>query len=447
MDAKRVGLCWGAIAVVVGIAFLYGWQVYQPDTKATNILMRLVTTGRQGTPPISTVNNLSLVITEKTEYNGYILGWDYYEEQTCAARNMLGLQHWATTVDFGVVEPFVWNSYYRATTFFRDGKSLRFRDYFNITEWNYQVVSAKNGKPLVTWEHFIESASRQLIVVYIVMSSPQTSVYIDKAITKQCLSMRRGFDIRFLSPFNFKIVRQVCIAFNPRSPLPVHDFNNDIFGNFNVSNVTLVFTFCPGVFGGRISLKETTFNHKFAEWLFPSERVINDSKKYINMFLGNQEYVAVVVRSVKLGISMIKGRKMPKELFAEFLLKNCTNEIAGILSNFSGAHFLALDVGRFGDPSARSYMTPTTVKQFIASIVKTIYNGKWNTSQWEQSFISATGGVTDSGYIASVQKTIVSRASRVIMAGSGSFLSSLQVNRKQFIGQKNGMVYSACKPI
>jgi len=90
-------------------------------------------------------------------------------------------------------------------------------------------------------------------------------------------------------------------------------------------------------------------------------------------------------------------------------------------------------------------MTPTTIEQFIAGMVKTIYNGKWNTVQWEKSFITATGGVTDRGYIASVQKAIVSRASHVIMAGSGSFLSSMQVNRKKFMGEKNGMINSACK--
>jgi len=266
---------------------------------------------------------------------------------------MLGLQHWATTVDFGVVEPFVWNSYYRVATYFRDGKSLRFRDYFNITEWNDQVVKTHSGKPLVTWEHFIESASRQLVVVYIVISSLQTNVYVDKAIPKQCLSVRRGFEIKFLIPFNFKIVRQVCIVFNSKFPLPVHDFNSNIFGNFNVRDVSVVFTFVPGVFKGRISLKETTFNHKFTEWLFPSERVVNDTKKYISMFLGNQEYVAVVVRSVKLAIEMIKRHKMSKELFAKFLLRNCTSDIADYSSIFSGAHFLALDVGRFGDPSAK----------------------------------------------------------------------------------------------
>ena len=383
-------------------------------------------------------------ITEKTEYKGYVLGWNYYEGQTCTARNLLGLQHWASTMEFGVVEPFVRNSYLRADYFFSSGKSLRFSDYFNITEWNDQVVKMNYGKPLVTWEHFLEKASHQVIVVYIVIIQPNTSIYVDAAITNKCMLMSKGFTNKTLSPFNFSVVRQVCFEFNVHSPLSVDDFNRNIFGNFSKQDVSVVFTFVPGVFASRINLKETNLFHKFAGWLSPSERIVQHSKNYIKKFLGNGHYVAVVVRTEKLGATLVRRNHMSKERLVEFL-RNCTTEISGLLSNFSALRFLALDLGRFGDPQARVYMTPATANHFIAGMVKIIYNVTWNSAQWEQSFVNATGGISDAGYIALVQKGIVTHATSIISAGSGSFLTTMKSNRAKLLGTKEGSIHSACK--
>ena len=66
-----------------------------------------------------------------TLQGGYALGWDYYEAQTCAARNLVGLQRWATSLDFGVVEPFVIESFFRSYRF-TDDEALRLSDYFDI---------------------------------------------------------------------------------------------------------------------------------------------------------------------------------------------------------------------------------------------------------------------------------------------------------------------------
>jgi len=437
------------IVGLVGITFFLGTYVYEANIRTT---FKDIPTGfdsgldswsrRQPVMPATEDRNNQPSHNQKAGYKGYVFGWDYYEAQTCAARNLLGLQHWAGTLGFGVVEPFVCNSHYRANNFLRSGKSLRFSNYFNITEWNQQVATMNYGKPLVTWEQFLEKASRQVIVVYVVISQPKTSVYVDEAITENCLSSSRGFTIKTLTPFNFTLVRQVCFEFNVHFPLSVNDFNRHIFGNF--SKASLVFTFAPGVFAARINLKETEFYHKGAGWLYPSEHVVEHSKNYVEKFLKNGNYVAVAVRSVKLGVSLVKGQKMSKEWFANFL-NNCSNEISGLLSNFSERRFLTLDIGRFGDPKATAYMSPATVNHFIASMVSVVYNMTWNSDQWEQSFVTATGGISDSGYIALVQKAIVTRATNVITAGSGTFLGSMISNHEKLLGAKKETIVYACK--
>ena len=299
------------------------------------------------------------------------------------------------------------------------------------------------GKPLVAWEHFLEKAARQVIIVYIVIIQPKTSVHVDGAIVRNCLLMSRGFTNKTLNRFNFSVVRQVCFEFNVHSPLSVDDFNRNIFGNFSRQDVSLVFTFFPGIFASRINLKEEKLHHKIATWLSPSEHVVQHSKIYIEKFLENKQYVAVTVRTEKLGVTLVRGRHMSKECFGNFL-QNCTNEISGLLSNLSALQFLALDVGRFGDPKARVYMTPATTNHFIAGMVNVIYNGTWNAVQWEQSFVNATGGISDTGYIALVQKAIVTRATFVISVGSGNFLTTMRSNRAKLIGTKKGTIHSAC---
>ena len=43
---------------------------------------------------------------------GYVIGWDFNEGQTCASRNLLGLLHWASTMNSTVVEPCTYNSFF-----------------------------------------------------------------------------------------------------------------------------------------------------------------------------------------------------------------------------------------------------------------------------------------------------------------------------------------------
>ena len=134
-----------------------------------------------------------LVSEENITLQGYALGWDYYEAQTCAARNLVGLQRWATSLDFGVVEPFVIESYFR-TYRFTDDKALRLSDYFDIDVWNHKVTTIiPGGTPLVRWEDFIKKAARQLIVVHIMMrSSEVTKVYVDDEVKKGPVFHRRA---------------------------------------------------------------------------------------------------------------------------------------------------------------------------------------------------------------------------------------------------------------
>ena len=377
---------------------------------------------------------------EDITIQGYVVGWDYYEAQTCAARNLVGLQHWATSLDFGVVEPFVSQSYFKSH-YFGNEKTLRLSDYFDIDVWNQKVSAiVPNGTPLVKWEDFISKAARQLVVVHVMMGSKEpTKVYVNDEVKKGACWQPRNFKNTTLSKFGFFVVRQVCFKLNSRTPIPIDEFNKHILGSFKADSVSIIFTFVPGVNTARINILESEYHHKFVDWLKPSKRVINDAKKYIDMFL-DKSYVAVSLRTVKMAISMRSRHPTDIKEVSKIVVNKCVDEIAQILSSIPGQRFMTIDSGRFGDPKASNYFTGATTTEIINKMIKLILNNNWNQTVWENTFIKATDGISDGGYIASVQKEIVSHASSVIATGGGSFQSSMILQHSSQSAQKHDVL-------
>ena len=409
-------------------------QNYEPRYKRTNGWM-----SSRGDDRVKDEVQVVEEILEKdtSAFQGYVLGWDYYEAQTCAAKNLNGLQRWATSLNFGVVEPFVEESYFK-TSVFNNEKALTLRSYFDIDNWNHNVVTRiPHGTPLVSWEHFINKAARQLVVVHVrINSNDGTQVYVNDEVKEETCFSGRGFSNTTLSNYGFKVIRQVCFKFDKRSPLPVDEFNDYILGPFKANNTTIVFTFVPGVSRFRINILEKKYHSKYVDWLKPSKQVINDAKKYIDMFLG-KSYVAVSLRTVKMAIK-VRSRH-PSDLIetAKIVVNKCVDQIAQILSKTSGRHFMTIDIGRFGDPKAKYYMTSATVKEVINKMISVTYNNSWNQEEWENTFINVTNGISDSGYIASLQKEIASHASSLITAGGGSFQNSLELQHNSESSQKH----------
>ena len=378
--------------------------------------------------------SIGWMFSDRTEENitiqGYAVGWDFYEAQTCAARNLVGLQRWATSLDFGVVEPFVAQSYFR-TSHFNNEKALRLSDYFDIDVWNQKIVNTiPYATPLVKWEDFISKAARQLIVVHTMIGSKEpTKVYVNDEVKRGDCWQPRNFGSLTLSKYGFTVVRTICFKFNIRSPVPIDEFNKYILGPFKANSVSIIFTFVPGVNRARINILETQYHHKFVDWLKPSKRVINDAKKYIDMFL-DKSYVAVSLRTVKMAISLRSKHPADIRQVARIVVNKCVDEIGQILSSISSQHFMTIDIGRFGDPKASSFMTSAIATEIINKMIKVTYNNLWNQTTWENTFIKAANGISDSGYIASLQKEIASHASSLIAAGGGSFQSSMKLQHQ-----------------
>ena len=273
-------------------------------------------------------------------------------------------------------------------------------------------------------------------------SNNGTRVYVDDEVQEGTCFNSRGFKNTYLNRFGFKVVRQVCFNFNSRSPLPIDEFNKNILGAYKENNISIIFTFVPGVSIGRINILETKYHEKFVDWLKPSKHVVNDAKKYIDMFLG-EHYVAVALRTVKMAISVNKRHPRDPKKATVIALNECVVEIKQILSSISTQHFMTIDLGTFGDAAALSYISHKTANEIINKMIKVTYNNLWSQKEWENTFIKAANGIRDNGYIASLQKEIVSRASSLILAGGGSFQNSMiQLFKSQSV--QKGNVIQAC---
>ena len=76
---------------------------------------------------------------------------------------------------------------------------------------------------------------------------------------------------------------------------------------------------------------------------------------------------------------------------------------------------MSLDLGRFGDKIQTLVISPPMITSIEDMLFQTVYNGSVKMQEWELSFIDSTNGITDSGYIAAVQRTILDNSKCLIM--------------------------------
>jgi len=404
---------------------------------------------------------------KSSKSRGYVLGWDFHESQTCASRNLLALVHWAGDLDLTVVEPCVHNSFFNLasciTSSVVTGNSsssksqitppLLFRDYFDVDYWNHQILSHNIGKPLIPWEKFIKDTPDKAIIVYTwVVEGKKLAVYIDDEIERDAIQCHRKniedrpqFSKTLFSKLGINITREVCFRYDKFVPMDLKWFNRQIFGNYDTtSHILVLFTHWSGTFSGRIYLNKPEYKHmKITDYLKHSPHVIKQSKKYTEHFLGGGSYVAVQLRTAKIARLLKDDQGKSQEDILHYLSETCSHEVSTALKKENSKQLLALDLGRFGDGESSLYLTTDTVEKTVPQLVASVYGDTWNWTQWEDSF-AQIAGTSDSGYIAMMQKVLVSNATCIIIGGKGEFHNTL-INDYKAKG-KHYCVHEVCKP-
>ena len=378
----------------------------------------------------SVITSIHAVNNMHASIKGMILVILYAEQQVGAAMNLFSLQKWAKLVGASVVEPFVHNSMFKLPKVSSEKQlatQLRYSDYFNIDIWNNMSV-AMNGAPLIPWEKFIDQAPKKYIFVAILNSlkKEERAIYIGDEIMKQ-ESCNDSFN-QFTSKYSFyidhllqvKLVRRVCLSFY-KTIMDIDKFTKIIYGNFSSSDVIVWFQVWKGfAHHDRVRVLQQDFyrsKETFA-MLHTSKRISDDSKKYIKEILNSEPglYTAISIRTV------LRGKYLPRSEHSSFF-HSCIKKLEGVVSSTSlinSTKFVAIDLGRFGDSIAGKFIDENIIKDIETDVFQSMYNNSLTMQKWEQSFIQASNGTTDSGYIAAMQRTIVENSQCLILFGGAS---------------------------
>ena len=357
----------------------------------------------------------------------YVLALNYWDQQTSALRNLLSLQCWAG--HFGhqnvfVVEPFVINSRFGAlpTTDDERQHQIKFRDMFDIAQWKKSYFRHTYGKPfahLAPWSEFTAKAPKKVILVSIGYTR------FGKNCTQALASDLRVQCNSFLNKYNFQVLREVCIDVQDMTR---KEFDAKILGNlYYLHSVTIIFSEWRGIKEDRISLTDSHCSNGIgfvqgALNLRTSPKVINDMKKYIQTYYGEEQvYVALVIRLEKLIINSDKGNALSS---VKMCLSKVFNHWFRFKKNFGLKFtFVAMDYGKFGSVVfSMPYASEITsdIAESVENLLRSIYGKDMSLQKWEESFDNVTN-VTNSGYIALMQSSIAARARCILLAGGGTF--------------------------
>ena len=351
---------------------------------------------------------------------GYIISSSFWEQQVGAALNLWTLAKWAAAIGVYPVEPFVVQSKFvlpKNLSQSMSSRLLRFQDYFDLEYWN-EMCSKLKLMPLISWETFLHTKSEELIVAVVLLKT-------DHQETIECSKRLQSFInsiIHFIREMNFTVVKKVCFVF-PGQSISVHDFNARLYGDFNPKQVTVWFSLWPGVNNHRIYFKEMRLwrNSQSMDSIHPSKRIIADSHKYVHNYMGSNFglYTAVSFRSVKRAKKFHIGG-VSNEIQAKFF-DMCIKELGRRLNSLGSNQkmFLSIDLGRYGDSSATKYMGSDMIDNILRHAISIVYRNT-TIEEYERSFITATGGIDDDGYVAAVQRTIVENSNCLVMFGGNS---------------------------
>lgn len=200
-----------------------------------------------------------------------------------------------------------------------------------------------------------------------------------------------------------------------------------ILGNWNNRNVTVIVSNWKGPTSPQPDCKHMG-RHSTKSQFHPSPRLLRDANMYMNSggntgynAGGNTGYNAVMIR--------LEHAVMLMEQFpGHFSIEDCLQKVIDIERKLADANkppFIAADIGKYG---SNSWEWAVSDKEKLAKgkddtkqAMQTLLRNQISFEKWEGTFVQATGGETDRGYIAALQRTIASRARCLVLMGGGNF--------------------------
>lgn len=394
---------------------------------------------------------------------GYIMSLTYREQQTKASENLFSLQCWAKTLRVYVVEPSVEDSHLIAPVNDDRVSKLRFRDVFDVVIWQ-RVTSTKGLPPLAGWDKFLQDAPRQMIVVYFKYpkysslkehkesGKKMTHLATDDRYTKGCtISADLAGKINYMTTsHNFQVVRNVCVNFEFGDELTLFQFNTHVYAGLRPKEHTVVMEQWRGASdissGNRVTIYDACWMPSQTQpflFTWPSHRLVCDADKYKEKYLKSDQYIALMVRTEKF--------KIPGVDTNVSLISNCLNKTLQVWKDLKAKTklkltFVSMDVGKYGSYTLTDKKFLQEYQPYLPhfeTFFKEIYGPLSSIGEWEDRF-EAVASSYDSGYIGSLQKTLVAKARCVIFSGGGSFQKNAKYMYEKIHNKKCIRIVNKC---
>ena len=369
---------------------------------------------------------------------GYVLAVDYWEQQTSGSRNLQSLQCWAAQYNLSVVEPVMARSVLRTPLSDHPlSKGFWFRDMFDLGMWN-RLSSQRSHSQLVSWERFLGSAPRDIILVSFKHAYPDEIRQRLKKLgsskgphvppsqrVKEGCSTNWNSAREFFNRHHFHVAREVCFNFDHGDKLSSEQFKSHLYGQLWPHSTTVVFRQWRGTGPpARVLIHDAHCgNTGIQEEVGPSRQLMLAATEYQQRFLGGGPYLAVMARmeKVKSHLKKSKGHLTMTQCFTKLLASwREVKEQSGL-----NRTFLAIDMGRYGSNSIHDTGEGSQLSAEFNKFFRALYGTGLSPSSWEESF-EHVAHTTDSGYVALLQKVLVVQAKCVVFIGGGSFQKHAQ---------------------
>lgn len=385
----------------------------------------------------------------KAKRLGYLIALKYYEQQTQATKNFLQMQCLASNYSMQVVEPFISKSQLSFPFLLPQGQKenvLRLGDLIDMRLWNQQAVGRYGYPPVASWEDFLANAPRDVVLVCVKCRDPP-HIKIPKpgsnfryGCTDACFD-KFNSTLSFLSAYRFRLVRKACVNFVAYAGSVTSDdfVDNILESRYRREDITVILSEFRGFFGlYRMQILSpcgliTHANMKRNLQIMPSQRLVQEARKYSEMNFGKRPYISVLVRVEKIILHSLLN------------ITKCADEVVSVLEDLKGRfgvkeYFLAMDVGRYGSSGSALHNLQPQGEQFF----RRVYGDRWTFQQWEESFARASSS-SNPAYVANLQRTLAAMGRCLLMVGAGGFQAQAKNLYEKYHSEASSQcVYKLC---
>ena len=408
----------------------------------------------------------------------HMISRSYGGQMTRAMKNMLLHQCWAGSFasNVHVVEPFsAKSSLYHSQSIWHEVESggvtsaARLSDYFDMGAFN-KLSKEHYYASIMRWEDFLRHAPSSIVAVaapetvscegrkLLSQSNASSAIlvgpYEELAETCTLSSQYRNF-LAGLQKYNFTATTLVCIQCSSwNAPIELSEIRDAVYKYANRSeNLTLTFSMWRNYASvGLLRMPEhCKHSDRLAGQVVSSHNLMNQSQYYIQHFVKSTPYISVMIRVERFLTQKNSGRM--NESFTSCLNRAIEKYELHRKNRAIPGVFVTLDIGKFGSGELQGTSKQLSRRKFgregwsvaVDTAFKHFFSERWTFSEWESSFVEASGGIEERGYIALLQRTIAISGDCLILFGGGKFQEvALQQFKAAYAGTSKLCLEAVC---